>query len=183
MDAMRRAPGCWFVAVILVAFQPLVSSQGVDAGPQLVFSAKPTRESFYQGEKVSFTFELRNEDSKDVLVSPALILGYDITLNIEDSSGNTVPWCGVIAQWARAGKKLVVLRPGKRLAITRQISCDDQKQEGYSLLEPSNYSAIAKYSLPVLSDGETSDFKENVVAKGPYFAKSKFTIAAPSRAK
>jgi hypothetical protein len=185
MPKMRFKFVCILLIVLFAAFPCFVSSQGVDEDhPQLSFSAKPTKQSLHEGEKVTFTFQLRNEDSKDVLVSPALILGYDIILDIKDSSGKSIPWCGVITQWVHTGKKLIFLQPGKSLIVSRQVSCDDQRQEGYSLLAPATYTATAKYSVPVAPDGTASDLKKNAVVRGPYFAKSvEFTIVATGRAK
>jgi hypothetical protein len=179
MSKTRTTLACGLSILFFVAFPCITTSQAVNTEPQLTFSAKPTKRSFHQGEKVTFNFQLRNEDSKDVLVSPAFILGYDITLELKDSSGKSIPWCGVVTQWVTTGKKLVVLQAGKSLAVTRQISCDGQKQAGYSLLEPGKYTVIAGYSVPVASGQTVSDPKEKAVAKGPYITKSvEFTITA-----
>lgn len=180
MPRTNRTVACWLSVMFLVGLPCVMSPQVTNTGPRLVFSAKPTKSSFPQGEQIFFNFRLRNDDSTDVLVSSALILGYDITLDVKNSSGKAIPWCGVVTQWVRSGKELVVLRPGKDLAINRQISCDRQKQEGYSLLGLGKYLVIARYSVPIDSGRAARDLKNITVANGPYLAEPlEFTIIAP----
>lgn len=173
MDKTLKTPRFLILclAVLLLMVAPRLSSQEPAAKQcGLTFIAKPTKQSFAQSEKITFNFELRNSDSKDLLVSSAFILGYDVALDIKDSDGKSVPWCGPIAQWIPLGKKLTKLQHGTSLAVEREISCNKHAQEGYELLTRGRYVAVARYWLPANSKSATEGSTATPISEGPYLA-------------
>jgi hypothetical protein len=179
MRAFRTLSHYFFIAALAVT--ALLCERGYSAvtKPQLTFTVSPISSSFHEYEKVMLRFTIRNESGTDVLVSSAFILNYDIYLEIENSSGKTIPWCGVIANWVFLGDKYVTLHPGMSLSMSRQISCDESQHSGFSFPGPGQYTVAATYRFPV----SPKKLRENPgpvpFASGPYKAQSaRITIVA-----
>ena len=135
----------------LVAFSIAPSCQSGGGAPSssLSFTAAPIKSSFHVGEKVIFRFKIENLSRADVLVSPTFILNYDIHLEVKDASGKAIPWCGGVVRQVILGDKFITLQAGKSLGMSRQISCDDTNDSGYSFPGPGEYSVSATYRFPV----------------------------------
>jgi hypothetical protein len=174
--------GSSLIAFLLLLAFPFGHAKCDGPMPRLVFTAEPAKPAFRLGEPVIFKFALRNDDDKDVSVSPAFILNYDLHLNITKEPDEQIPWCGVVAKWARINARLAALHPGQTLAISREISCDKKREMGYSFSGSGKYFVSASYQTPVSS--RTSKGKPVLppVAKGPYRAlPSQFTIGMESK--
>jgi len=138
--------------------------------PPLNFTASPVSSSFHENQKVVFRFTIQNTGEADIFVSPAFILNYDIHLEIEGGPGKPVSWCGVVTKWVFLGDTLTRLQPGRSLSVSRQISCDDTHDFGYSFPGPGEYSVSATYRFPVSPKKLRDNPGPVPVASGPYKA-------------
>lgn len=136
------------LATVLMLLAVPFSTLADRDSPKLVFSAEPMRATFKSGEAITFRLRIENKDQTTVLVSPAFILGYDVTIVLTDPQSNSVSWCGVIAQWRPVGKGLVTLSPGANIQRDRVISCDQKHESGYLLSVPGKYKFVARYRVP-----------------------------------
>jgi hypothetical protein len=170
---------CFLVALSVA---PLCESGGsAPTRPSLSFTASPVNPSFHEGEKVVLRFTIENVSGSDVLVSPAFILNYDIHLEIEGASGKAIPWCGVVARLVILGDKFVTLHPGKSFSMSRQISCDDTHDSGYSFPGPGEYSVAATHRFPVSPKKLRDNPGPVPFASGPYKAEMARLTVVPRK--
>jgi hypothetical protein len=148
-----RTFGFWGFIALLVAQVGLGgprdrgTAHGLD--PQLRFTATPVSASFKQGEEVSYDFSIENRGRSSLLVSPLLILNYDIHLKVNDTWGREVAWCGIIAKYVFLKGQFTTLDPGKTIRARREISCDRRHESGFSIVAVGDYSVTATYRFPV----------------------------------
>jgi len=173
---------CFLRSLSMIAALTIVAPQSEPSNnptPRLIFTAVPVKESFIEGEKVVFHFEIQNEDKSDVLVSPAFILNYDIYLEVRTSGGMAISWCGINARRVFLGDKFVTLGAGKSLSMQREVSCDDSHQSGYVFASPGEYAVTATYRFPVSPKKLRDNPGPIPFASGPYESKpAQFTITA-----
>ena len=167
---------CWplFLVMGLVAYGLTAGWAEEQVGAEnqalnVVFTAKPVKKDFEIGEKIVFSFSLRNEGQQDVAVR-AFVLGHDVYLEITGPDGDKVQWSGGVP--TLLFEKLHVLHPGE----VRTASLDIQYEEeaglgGYPIKEPGKYRMTAEYYIP----GEVKYLKRKApatatVAKGPFEA-------------
>lgn len=156
--------------ILLCWFTPFVSGEANGEAPNLAFTAEPAMSSFQIGQPVIFRFSLRNGGDRDVSVSPAFIPNYDLHLNVTKESGEEVPWCGVVVKWAFPKGRLVTLRRGRALTVSREISCDEKRGMGYSLSGAGRYTVRATYQIPASPRTPVGKAVPPPLAKGPYQA-------------
>ncbi len=171
---------CCTVLILIVVFGRL-SSQAKDA-LQLKFTAKPVKAAFHVREKVMFRFTIQNQSETDVIVSQALLLNYDIHLEIKNDAGTVLSWCGVIVNRIFLDNEYLALHPGKSLSVDRQVSCDDSHDSGYSFPGPGEYFVTATYRFPVSPKKLRDNPGPVPVPSGTYKAElARFTIVDNTR--
>lgn len=136
----------------------------------VIFTAKPVKKRFEVGEKVIFSFSLRNNGQQDVAVAGVFVLGYDIYLEITGLDGSNVRSCGAIPKIGI--EKLDILHPGEVRKANLDIRCEGEDGlGGYSIEELGRHKVAAEYYTP----GEFKRLRAKAppaatVAKGPFEA-------------
>lgn len=166
-----------FLACGLAAQGP--GTPGASASPKLVLLAKAAKHEFKLHEPIFLDITVRNDSAEAVLISPAMILGYDVTVKIVDSNNSESPWCGVVSQWRIQGKKFAALKAGASFHVRREISCDKNKDYGYSITAPGMYRAVVSYRVPPNKTGRNSADGKLRVASGTYVSDAiEFSVAS-----
>lgn len=157
-----------------------ISASGQESrSPKVVVRITPSKPSFAPNEKVTATVELRNASKGQILISSALIVGYNLTLRVHNSRGEEMKSCGVVSQWRTVGKQLTVLREGTSVDAEVLLSCDETRQEGFLLGSEGKYLVSATYRLYVSATDTQHQNPELPIARGPYVSEpAEFRITA-----
>jgi len=129
------------------------------------------KEQFEVGEKILFSFSLRNNGQQDVAVDGALLIGWDIYLEITGPDGAKVRSCGGIPVIRARDGKLAIIHPGEVRKANRDIRCDEEEGiSGYSIKEPGKYRVVARYYTAGELEYLERKASAATVVKGPFKA-------------
>lgn len=142
--------------------------------PTLAFEAKATKPVYAKGENVEFSFTLRNGGEDTLMVVRQFQLRLNVSLEITDSQGLPVEWCGRIAEVIPSKNLYRALSPGESIHTNLNIACVNRENPriawGYNLKAPGKYTVKATYRLPQPKEVLQQLFPERQVVRGPLFA-------------
>lgn len=132
----------WSLTTASVRAQTGAETQALN----VVFTAEPVKEQFEVGEKIVFSFSLRNEGQQDVAVR-GFVLGHSVYLEITGPDGRKIRSCGAIPKIGI--EKLDILHPGEARKANLDIRCEGEDGlGGYSIKELGRHKVAAEYYTP-----------------------------------
>lgn len=146
---MRRANAVIaLLACSAAAACGLLSTDAQAPNTNLLFVANAEEARYKLGEKVHFSFSLRNQGTRPLLVSQLLLLDHDLKIEIVGPDKMPVSMCGVLTRVHYSDDAMIRLEPKQSVTAIREITCEEEERLGFSFTKPGRYVATARYSIP-----------------------------------
>jgi len=110
----------------------------------LSLHVEPKTQQFSADSPIKLRFVLQNDGSDNVFVDRLLLLGD--TVQVKETSGKSINFCGKLHSRSYSAGDYTVLRPGESVIVEREISCKQQGHLGVAL-RPGRHKLEFTYTL------------------------------------
>lgn len=124
-------------------------------GPAAVFSARPVKASFSEGEAILLLLGLRNTGPQPIVADTRFALGSTVRVHVTGPQGRTTDWK---ASFEAGVPEFRVIAPGNRVTRVVCLNCDARVPFAYPFGEPGTYTVKLSYTAPALTAPERARF-------------------------